>query len=622
MTNPPNNNAVATPDDRWHRLARLVRAGPAVWTLLIGYVCLLAVLAAVYREGQAPAAAPTWQVSRISWLTALAVRLAVGAAVEVLAAFILGFAWILVCRRHPPWLLHPRITAAAAALSTVAVLTAIWRGGVPALLDLLVPGVGSVLGVAIGSAVLAGPTVRHMLVELVLILVSGLGLLAITAWAATSRRPAPFPATRVPSVEKHRLMVLIKNRSQRRAGSLARRGAVGVRRIGAEKSRPGGRQDAQTLELTDHDVNLLAAWWLRADRNDRKVRVRFVDGRTFRIEATLVLGRPFGFPRYLNLRATGRLEVQAGRPRLDLAACSVGSLRAPRVTLGGLARAVLSVARQDPQLNAIMACVESLDIGPGTVRVVGNADQFRQRILPTLVAKASITSEVTAATRAHIRHLVLVAHTMPRRGDDRFVWIVQTAFAFARERSHWNRPVDENTAALLAVAILAGDLRIAALVGPVIDREMRGEAQRRMRNFRIDGRADWEKHLVISAALTILLNEAMDEMIGLMKEQLDSAGGGSGFSFSDLMADRAGSRLASRAVRDEVSARRLQDALADGFLIRDLFPPAHDLPEGIGEAELKHRYGGVGGAGYHRMEVKIEKKLDRCQLLDRARTPG
>ncbi|MFV2066838.1 MAG: hypothetical protein ACC645_07625, partial [Pirellulales bacterium] len=374
------------------------------------------------------------------------------------------------------------------------------------------------------------------------------------------------------------------------------------------------------LELTDHDVNLLPAWWPRAPRSARKVRVRFTEAGAVHAEATLAIGRPLGFTRYLNLQATARLEVKAGQMRLDLNACSIGSLWAPRITLGWLSRAVQSIVTQDPHLNTLLACIESLDVRSGTLRVVGNADQFRQRILPTLVAKASITPEVTAATRAHIRHLVLAAHTMPRRGDDRFVWIVRTAFAFARERSHWNQPVNENRAALLAMAILAGDTRIEALVGPVIDGDVRREAQRRMRNFRLYGRVDWEKHLVISAALTLLLDEAMDEAIGLMKERLDSAGGGSGFSFSDLMADRAGSRLARRAVRNEASARGLQDALARRFTVSDLFPPAHDLPEGIGEVELKRGYGGVGGAGYRRMEAKIERKLDSCKLLGRETT--
>jgi len=107
------------------------------------------------------------------------------------------------------------------------------------------------------------------------------------------------------------------------------------------------------------------------------------------------------------------------------------------------------------------------------------------------------------------------------------------------------------------------------------------------------------------------LDYTASDAAGLLKEELD-ADGGSGFSFGDLLADRAGVTFASRATRDEASARALQDRLAAGFRVADYFPPADDLPEGIPDEELQSRYGGVGGPGYLALIEEMERRLVAC----------
>ncbi|MHC4581849.1 MAG: hypothetical protein ACYS14_10355, partial [Planctomycetota bacterium] len=94
--------------------------------------------------------------------------------------------------------------------------------------------------------------------------------------------------------------------------------------------------------------------------------------------------------------------------------------------------------------------------------------------------------------------------------------------------------------------------------------------------------------------------------------ELDAGRGGSGFSFADLLADRAGTTFALRATRDAASAFAMQDRLARGFRIEEFFPPAADLPEGIPDAELQWRYGGVGGRAYNQLIDEIERRIAAC----------
>ena len=168
----------------------------------------------------------------------------------------------------------------------------------------------------------------------------------------------------------------------------------------------------------------------------------------------------------------------------------------------------------------------------------------------------------------------------------------------------------ENRAALLALGILLGHPRLATLVGPVVEQRDWPRAAPLTRAT-LRGRADWTKHFFVSAALTVLSAQAPSDAIGLFKEELD-AGGGSGFSFGDLMADRAGTTFALLATGDEAAARALQERLAGGFRVDDFFPEAADLPEDIQDAELQSRYGGVGGPLFRSYAAEVERRLWNC----------
>jgi hypothetical protein len=125
------------------------------------------------------------------------------------------------------------------------------------------------------------------------------------------------------------------------------------------------------------------------------------------------------------------------------------------------------------------------------------------------------------------------------------------------------------------------------------------------------GRDDWTQHFFVSAALTVLSAQAPSDAIGLFKEELD-AGGGSGFSVGDLLADRAGTTFALLATQDDAAARSLQTRLAAGFRVNDFFPEAADLPENIQAAELEARYGGTGGLLFRQYAAEVERRLWSC----------
>jgi hypothetical protein len=193
---------------------------------------------------------------------------------------------------------------------------------------------------------------------------------------------------------------------------------------------------------------------------------------------------------------------------------------------------------------------------------------------------------------------------------DRFGVLLQEAFTMAAARSTVRDPQLENRAAIFALAILLGHSDLEPFVGELLDADLQVQARQIVGTVPLRGRKDWTRHFWVSAALVLLSTEATSDRIGLLKEQLDSQDGGSGFSFADMLANSAGTRFAVAAIRDQSSARAMQARLARGFDLDEFFPPAEGLPENIPAAEFQKRYGGIGGSGYQAIVDEINRRLN------------
>ena len=121
------------------------------------------------------------------------------------------------------------------------------------------------------------------------------------------------------------------------------------------------------------------------------------------------------------------------------------------------------------------------------------------------------------------------------------------------------------------------------------------------------GRHDLAQHYLVSAALAISGGSVLAAAIGEFKE-LDDSRRGTGFSFPDLLADRAGIRLAELATGSRQQARRLQQQLGAAQQETDFMPRIGDLPEGIMELEFKHRYRDLDSEAYRLVQDEIDRR--------------
>ncbi|MEN1680667.1 MAG: matrixin family metalloprotease [Planctomycetota bacterium] len=121
------------------------------------------------------------------------------------------------------------------------------------------------------------------------------------------------------------------------------------------------------------------------------------------------------------------------------------------------------------------------------------------------------------------------------------------------------------------------------------------------------GRRDLAKHFFVSAMITAAAGAETAHQLGLAKEMLD-ASGGSGFSFADLAADRAGVRFGEAVLNGRPPIERL----AGGFRLMVYMPGIQGLPEGLTAAQFLKQYGGTDDPRFTAMVDEIDKRIDNA----------
>lgn len=187
--------------------------------------------------------------------------------------------------------------------------------------------------------------------------------------------------------------------------------------------------------------------------------------------------------------------------------------------------------------------------------------------------------------------------------------LLRPLFALAAQRSTADTFIDENKALIFTVAAYVNDQKMPALLGAHADATPR----QRVPVYAYK-RVDIPQHFMASAALSAAGNWRFADGIGVEKE-LQDAKGGSGFSFIDLAADRAGLRFGSIAVSSAENARRLQLAMAqiDGY--QAFIPDITDLPEKMDEATFLAKFASVDSPATQALIDQIDARLDNSPIF-------
>jgi len=300
-----------------------------------------------------------------------------------------------------------------------------------------------------------------------------------------------------------------------------------------------------------------------------------------------------GVPGYVNLRLT--VAEAAGEPHL--AAARLGDVPLPAAVLEHALDLAVASLGHGPQWRMAREAVHGLAFDPAR-GVVEVRYAWNPALLDSARAVALDPAAVARIRAAHEAFVALLREKAPggRLGLSEVVGPLLGGTDQSRE---------ERRAALLVLASALAGGNLATIVP-----DAASWAKPPRVTLTLRGRHDSAQHYVVSAALAAWAGEPVATAIGVYKE-LEDARRGSGFSFADLAADRAGTRLGELVA---VDAARLDDVLGKEPGDADLLPALDGLPEFLPEAEFRRRYGGPGEPAYEKVAAEIERRLSQLAL--------
>lgn len=367
------------------------------------------------------------------------------------------------------------------------------------------------------------------------------------------------------------------------------------------------------LALSENEINGIIALVTRGI-NGLKGRVNVTPIGIRSAFTFYVPENPFGD--YINLTAT----IDPSPTGLAVNTVSIGSLEMSGGLALSLAEALLNTLLSGDNIGTrLIKAIESVQVSHSTLYLAYRpVTGLRQAIDNTRGHIKEIRDELTLLgdpelVRLYYQTLCTLHQQIGGLGKVSMGYYLSSAFSLAEKRSLAGaKPDEENVAALLALSIFLGSSSFDSVIG-AIDKETFQSCKVAGSRIVLADRQDLRLHFIFSAALKVISDSGMSFAIGEFKELLDSQQGGSGFSFADLAADRAGIRFAELATDDERGALRLQH-MASALTAEEVFFPAiAALPEGIPQQTFEAR-GGIESDYYREYLSTINARLESLPL--------
>lgn len=350
-----------------------------------------------------------------------------------------------------------------------------------------------------------------------------------------------------------------------------------------------------TLELSEADLNLAANYLLnRYNKSAAKIEIK---NQVLRFAVTMSLPNQ-RLGKYLNI--SFRLGNENPNELLSLTKFKAGKLLLPAKFAAWVIDTLIHQTSLRNYLILETQPIKSIQIEPKKIIITYHSN------LQTLIQARDFLTQGTSNPQQAVYQDKL-AETVALHDKNwrlSLAELVQPLFALAYQRSSLDTAIEENKMAILTVnAYVNGkeSQRFLAAAPATATKSKRYPAF-------LYKRVDLAQHFIASAAITASVNSQIAQVVGEEKE-LNDAQGGSGFSFVDLAADKAGTRLGETAIASPESARKLQKALSQIKDYSDFMPDPTDLPEHMNASQFKQRYESVHSPAYQALSKEIDQRI-------------
>jgi hypothetical protein len=358
------------------------------------------------------------------------------------------------------------------------------------------------------------------------------------------------------------------------------------------KSKP---DEIGTIELTQPDLNLAANYLLnRYSKSAAQIEFK---NNAVRLTVTMTLPKN-SLGQYLNISFRLGNDDHSALP--SLTKFKVGKLLLP----AKFAAFVIDNTIRHTSLNEyfILATrpIKAVKIDQQKISIVYYSN------MNTLIQARNFLTQGSASSNLDIyqqKIAEVISHHDPE-------WrlsladLLKALFELAYQRSTIENAIEENKMAIMAVNNYVNRKETGQFMSFPGSKQT---AEKRYPAF-LFKRIDLAQHFIASAAITASVNGQIAKVVGEEKE-LSDLQGGSGFSFIDLAADKAGTRFGEMATSSPENARKLQKAMSEIKDYSDFMPDPRDLPEHMDEAEFNQRYQSLDSATFQELSRQIDARI-------------
>lgn len=358
------------------------------------------------------------------------------------------------------------------------------------------------------------------------------------------------------------------------------------------------------IDITHTQINSIQAL---LQRSTNKFRAKSaINSSSANIDMTYVI-EISDFKRFINLQ----IIIESGEG-FSVEKVLVGKVSYP----GWLAKAItkysLNLYTKSKIATEVLNSIDSVAINENAIQVKINAvDKVIAELMHIDTGEPSERDlELEKYTLLFLNELI---DFESRRSSEQVSLNHYISFVFQRAKQHSNdnNLILINEAAILSLAIFAGDTRFSQLFSNLPHDA--GNARQLQSKPTLAARTDLAQHFIISAALQIISRKNIALAIGEFKELMDRSPSGTGYSFVDLAADRAGVEFAEQATND-LKAKLIQQRLSSGISEDAYLPKLNGLAEGLHKQAFIEKYKQVDSAEYRKDVNLIKARIRRLAL--------
>lgn len=317
---------------------------------------------------------------------------------------------------------------------------------------------------------------------------------------------------------------------------------------------------------------------------------------------------------YINIS----LQIGENHADTETSRTAIGGLSLSNVTVINTASLLITMFMDDAIMPHDGPFIRSISIQNRAIKILFHPELNTRQLFNSFkragkdVAANMLPDTDFKDIKPYYDHLHTVTRHSANHGTTVSLYtLLKMVIGLAQKRSDESNAKAQNTSALIALALFAGDYNLTSTLNRLSGINT---GFNKKPGIDLKDREDLMLHFIYSSTIHIMSNSGISFSIGEIKEVSDSATGGSGFSFVDIAADKAGIRFAEVATASNRSGRLLQQRLSMSTSEKDIFPDISALRENISEERFKSLYRNRQSDEYKAILSDIDRRIDALSI--------